>query len=438
MATARNTIKSVPNLLKSFNQSLTGTEWEGRLPEPNSSNIREFGEVLFTYQPLMNRFINYIVNKIAFSKVDKMYYTSPFGFAKRGLIPFGETIESIWVDIAKAHAFCSDTDDWAMLKQERPDVAVAYINRNREDYYKRTVNRPMLQSAFQSNEALGRFADAIINGMYTGNEVDEMLYVLAMISTALDQGMITLQNVSAITNQDTANAFLAKVRTASNMLTIPSSNYNRAGVLNTTAKQDQRLFITPAAEATMSVEALAYAFNLDKAEFMGMTTMIPQIPGHPEIIAILADNDWINIYDNLFEAHDFFNGEKLYWNYWLHVWQTYFLSPFHNAIAFTTNTVQTYTAVTVTPASTTYTKGSVNNLNKITVATTPAGGAYNLKLTGNIAASTRLTSYISDNVPVYQLEVGPEENGTLTLTATVVGNTDTTGTATVTPAGGGS
>lgn len=437
MATARNVVTSVPKLLKSFNQSLAGTEFEGRLPDPNSSNIREYGEVLFTYHPLMNRFISYIVNKIAFSKVNRMYYTSPFGFAKRGLIPFGETIESIWVDVAKAHAFCADTDDWAMLKQERPDVAVAYINRNREDFYKRTVNRPMLQSAFNSQEALGRFADAVINGMYTGNEVDEMLYVMALFSAGFDQNMIALKQVDAVTDQASANSFLTAVRSVSNLLTIPSSNYNRAGVLNTTAKADQRLYITPNVEAVTSVEALAYAFNLDKAEFLGMVTMIPEIPGHPEIIAILADNDWLNIYDNLFEAHDFFNGEKLYWNYWLHVWQTYFLSPFHNAIAFTTETVQNYTAISVTPASATYTKGAVNAPNKLTVTSTPTGAGYTLKLTGNTAASTRLTSVMGTSGPEYSVEIGAEETGNIKVEATVVGNTDIKGSTTITPAGGG-
>lgn len=435
MATARNTVKDVPKLFNAFRNSLKGTEFEGRLPAANSSNIREFGQVLFTYQPLMNRFVSYIVNKIAFSKVNKMYYTSPFGFAKRGLIPYGETIESIWVDVAKAHAFCNDTDDWAMLKQEKPDVVAAYINRNREDFYKRTINRAMLNSAFNSAEGASRLVDAIINGMYTGNEVDEMLYVMALFAQAIEQKTMGFINVANLTDEASAKSFLTKLRSTSNLMTIPSTKYNRAGVLNTSAKTDQRLYITPRAEAVISVEALAYAFNLPYAEFVGRVTMIPEIPGHPEVVAILADEAWLNIYDNLFESHDFFNGEKLYYNYWLHVWQTYFLSPFHNAIAFTTDAVQNYTAVNVTPASATYTRGQVNAPNEITVATTPAGGNYNLDISGNTVVSTRLVSRTDSNGVVhYSLEVGPEETGTITITARVVGADNVTGSAEVTPA----
>lgn len=434
MATVRNAVKDGAKLRAAFINDLKGSEFEGRLPEPNSSNIKEFGEVLFTYQPLMNRFLNFLVNKVAFTKVNKMYYTSPFGFAKRGIIPFGETIESIWVDVAKAHAFCKDTDDWAMLKQEKPDVVSAYINRNREDFYKRTINRAMLKSAFTSEEAFGRLVDAIINGMYTGNEVDEMLYVMSMLKNGIDGNTIKKVHIDDPTDETSAKSMLTAIRSASNLMTIPSTKYNRAGVLNTTAKSDQRLFITPKAEAVMSVEALAYAFNLSYAEFNGMVTMIPEIPGHPEIVAILADNEWVNIYDNLFESHEFFNGEKLFYNYWLHVWQTYFLSPFHNAIAFTTQHVEEYTGITVTPASATYTKGEVNNPNKITVVTTPVGGAYMMEISGNTAASTRLTSYMNGKDAIYSLEVGPEESGTITIEAKIVGQTEITGTATVAPA----
>lgn len=435
MATVKKAVTDVPKMLKAFSNTLKGTEFEGRLPEPNSTNIREFGEVLFTYETLMNRFINYLVNKIAYTKVSKMYYTSPFGFAKRGQIPFGETIEMIWVDVAKAHAFCKDTDDWAMLKQEKPDVVAAYVNRNREDMYKRTINRAMLASAFNSEESLGRLVDAIINGMYTGNEVDEMLYVMALISNGLDKNNISLVNVPEPTDEASAKALLTAIRSTSNNLTIPSTQRNRAGVLNTTAKGDQRLYITPKAEAVTSVEALAYAFNVDRAEFIGRVTMIPEIPGHPEIVAILADEDWLNIYDNLFESHDFFNGEKLYYQYWLHVWQTYFLSPFHNAVAFTTGDVETYTAVTVTPASATYNQGQVNAANALTVATTPAGGNVMMAIEGNKAASTRLTSYVdADGNVQYSVEIGAEETGDIKVTATVVGNTDVTGSTEIKPA----
>ena len=114
----KNAVSNVPALLADFRASLAGTEYEGLLPEPVSTNIREFGGTMMNYEPVMNRFFDFLVNKVSFTKVNKMYFTNPFGFAKRGMIPYGYTIEDIWVDIATAHAYGEDTDPWAMLKTE--------------------------------------------------------------------------------------------------------------------------------------------------------------------------------------------------------------------------------------------------------------------------------------------------------------------------------
>ena len=432
MPTARNVVSNAPKLLTDFVKSLTGTQWEGRLPNPTSTNIREFGEVLFTYTPLMNEFLSFLVNKPALTKVDRMYYSSKMSHAKRGLLTWGETIELIWVDVAKAHNYCSDKDDWAMLKQEKPNIVTAYVNTNRKVQYKVTINESALRAAFMSETSFGRFVDSVVNSMYGGNEMDEDIQCITLFANAINKKTVNLVHVDDPINQASANSFLTKLRHVSNNMTIPSKDLNYAGVWNTTAKTDQRLYITPKAEAVTSVESLAYAFNLQYAEFQGRMTMIPEIPGHPEIIAILADEDWLNIYDNLFQVRDFENPECLYRNYWLHVWQTYYLSPFHNAIAFTTGAVEDYTAVTVTPASATYTAGTTNAPNRITVATTPAGGNYTLTISGNTASSTRLVEHATTDGLVYDLEVGPEETGDITVTATVVGKVSVTKSTTIT------
>ena len=60
-----------------------------------------------------------------------------------------------------------------------------------------------------------------------------------------------------------------------------------------------------------------------------------------------------------------------------------------------------------------------------------------MSISGNNAASTRLTSYVdSTGTTKYSLEVGAEETGNITVTARVVGEPDVTGSTTITPAGG--
>ena len=413
----KGVLKNVPLALQSFRDSLKGTEWEGLLPEVTNTNIKEFGSVMMQYQPIMNRFMNQLVNVWALQKIGKMYFTSPFAFAKRGMLEYGETIESVWVKIAAAHSFCSDTDPWAMLKQEKPDIAVAFMNRNREEFFKRTVNREMLRSAFYSAQGLGSFVDRVIDSMYTGNEVSEMLYAMGAITAALDNGFVKLVNVADPVDEQSAKDFLTTMRIVSNNLLFPSENYNAAGVLNTTSRENQRVFITPKADAVTSVQALAYAFHMDEAQILGRITVIPEIPNHPEIVAIVADDDWLNIYDQLFETSEFYNAEKLYWNYWLHVWQIYFTSPFHNAVALTTEAVQNYTAVTIAGAES-IAKGAQG---KYTATTTPANGGTIFSLEGANATSTRIVASDSKSATI---EISPNETAkSVTLKAVVAGQT---------------
>lgn len=414
----KGVLKNVPLALQSFKNSLKGTEWEGLLPEVKNTNIQEFGKVMMQYQPIMNRFMNQLVNVWALQKIDKMYFTSPFSFAKRGMLEYGETIESVWVKIAAAHSFCSDTDPWAMLKQEKPDIAVAFMNRNREEFFKKTVNREMLRSAFYSEQGLGNFVDRVIDSMYTGNEVSEMLYAMGAIASAIDNGFIKMVHVTDPVDEQSAKDFLTTMRVVSNNLLFPSENYNAAGVLNTTARENQRVFITPKADAVTSVQALAYAFHMDEAQILGRITVIPEIPGHPEIVAIVADDDWLNIYDQLFETSEFYNSEKLYWNYWLHVWQIYFTSPFHNAVALTTAQVQEYTQVEITGGES-IAKGAQG---KYTAATTPVNGGVIFSLDGANATSTRIVESDSKSAVI---EVSPNESSkTMTLKAVVAGQTN--------------
>lgn len=414
----KGVLKNVPLALQSFKNSLKGTEWEGLLPEVKNTNIQDFGKVMMQYQPIMNRFMNQLVNVWALQKIDKMYFTSPFAFAKRGMLEYGETIESVWVKIAAAHSFCSDTDPWAMLKQEKPDIAVAFMNRNREEFFKKTVNREMLRSAFYSEQGLGNFVDRVIDSMYTGNEVSEMLYAMGAITSAIDNGFIKMIHVTDPVDEQSAKDFLTTMRVVSNNLLFPSENYNAAGVLNTTARENQRVFITPKADAVTSVQALAYAFHMDEAQILGRITVIPEIPNHPEIVAIVADDDWLNIYDQLFETSEFYNSEKLYWNYWLHVWQIYFTSPFHNAVALTTAQVQEYTQVEISGGES-IAKGAQG---KYTAATTPVNGGVIFSLEGANATSTRIVASDSKSAVI---EVSPNESSkTLTLKAVVAGQTD--------------
>ena len=154
------------------------------------------------------------------------------------------------------------------------------------------------------------------------------------------------------TDEASAKSFLTALRIASNTLRFSYSFHECGRSYEYNVFGRPTSFYYSKADAVTSVQALAYAFHMDEARFLGRITLIPEIPNHPEIIAIIADEEFLNIYDNLFEANDFYDREKLSWNYWLHVWADLLPFPFHNAIAITTAALPSVTSVTIAGADT--------------------------------------------------------------------------------------
>ena len=102
--------------------------------------------------------------------------------------------------------------------------------------------------------------------------------------------------------------------------------------------------------AEVDVEALASAFNIDKADFMGRVITIDEFD-NPEIQAVICDESWLQIYDSIFTMKTFENGRTLSWKYMLHSWQSYAICPFANAVCLATAEPKPATAISVADTS---------------------------------------------------------------------------------------
>ena len=122
---------------------------------------------------------------------------------------------------------------------------------------------------------------------------------------------------------------------------------------------------------------------------------------------------------------EIYNPQGLYWNYFYHVWKTFSISPFSNAVLFTTET-PAITSVTVSPATVTVAKGATAQFRAVVVNTGFAPKDVIWTVTG--------TEDVTSNIDVNGLLTvsGTEANTTLTVTATSVFDGSKKGTATVT------
>lgn len=422
------------------------------IPEANDSldSVRAIGAVLMDYPHLQNEFLNALVNRIGRVIVTSKMFSNPWNVFKRGMLEFGETVEEVFVELAKPFEYDPAVAENEVFKREKPDVRAAFHILNYQKFYKTTVQREQLRQAFLTWDGVTDLITKIINSLYAGANFDEFLVMKYLVAVNILNGRLKPITIPAVSSAN-MNTIVSDIKGASNDFTFMSSDNNMAGVHNFSEKNDQYVIINSAFDAIMSVEVLASAFNMDKAEFAGHRVLVDgfgkldndrlallfadddtyvpitdaEMTALNAIPAILVDRDWFMILDNLLEFTDQYNAQGLYWNYWLHVWKTLSVSPFANSAVFVPGT-PSVTSVTVTPSE----------------ATANAGQSVNLTaevVTVNFAPQT-VTWSVSDEtlatVDIYgTVRLKEDATGSVTVTATSTFDSTKTGTCTITISG---
>lgn len=347
----------------------------------DADSIREIGAVIMDNPMLQNEFISALVNRIGKVIVTSKSYTNPWAMFKKGMLDFGETVEEIFVNIARPFQYDVAQSESNQYKRVIPDVRSAFHILNYKKFYKVTIEQWELKQAFMSWSGVVDLIGRIVDTMYTGANYDELLTMKYMLAKRILKGQMHPETVPATTKENMSSV-VASIKSASNMLTFMSDKYNLAGVYNHTPKSEQYLIVNSKFDADMDVEVLASAFNIDKAEFMGRRVLIDGFgeldiarlnelfsgdPTYTEISqdelnalnaipCVLVDRDFFMVFDNLHNVTEKFNGEGMYWNYWYHTWKTFSISPFANAIVFVP-AVPSVDSIAITPTNATVAKG---------------------------------------------------------------------------------
>lgn len=350
----------------------------------NDTSIREIGNIMMQFQPLQNEFLSALYNRIGRVIITSKMYYNPWAPFKKGLMELGETIEEVFVNIARAHTFNPEVAETEFMKREIPDVRAQFHTMNYQKFYKATISNDQLRQAFLSWQGITDLISKIVDALYTGHNYDEFMVTKYMLARRILAGQMYGHTVPVVT-KDNAGDIVTEVKAISNELTYETKDYNLAGVYNFSDKQDQFIITTARFDAIMDVNVLAAAFNMDKAEFMGHRVQIdgfdrlddarlaelfaddPSNTYTPlttdektalaAIPAILVDRDFFMIFDNLYKFTEDYNGQGLYWQYWLHAWKTFSTSAFANAVVFVPGE-QSVTSVTVSPATATVNAGN--------------------------------------------------------------------------------
>jgi len=336
---------------------------------PDAESVKAIGAVIMDNVALQNEFVN-LINRIAAVYVSSKLYENPWSIFKKGELQLGETIEEVFLNLPTAHIFDPETAETEFMKREIPDVRAAFHLVNYQEFYKQTVDRDTLAHAFTSWSGVDDFIGRIVEGMSSAAAYDEFIMMKYVVALRLLAGDIKVDDATS------EEAAIAMAKSVSNKFTFMGGEYNLAGVLTTTKKNEQFFIETAEFDAYSDVYTLAKAFNIDKVQFAGNRMLVDsfsfnasemarlakifegdssytpfsdtELAALAEVNLVILDRNFFMIFDKLNKMTEDYNGEGLYWNYWYHVWRIFSASPFANAYALTVEgTASGVTAVAI-------------------------------------------------------------------------------------------
>lgn len=433
---AKTSAKTLKAGAKIYNAAIANDETLKVLPRATNNNIGDISNILFndSYQPQLNQFVNNLINRIALTIIRNKSYNNPLAVFKKGSIPLGTDIQDVFTNPANAEQYeLSDVAMQKLLTITDPDTHVAYYRRNRQDMYTKTIAREALQGAFESWDNFEGYVASITNSLYSGNYISEFNYTKDLIDGAFDNGKIITEVVTEPTDEASSNAFLKQVKTIYDMMTFPSSNYNAYskfsganGTITTWTEPDRIVLIIRAdVMNTIDVDALARAFNIDKASFMGRIYKVDKFRNE-NLLGVICDEAFLQIYDNVFRFDEFYNARVMAWNQYLHAWSVFAICPFANAVAICTEEPKEVTNITIANAAIALEMTSPEG-KTIDVTVTPTGATTTIDYTVADPTVVELTVNTNTNITLKPLKVG-----STTITAKASNGTTATQTINVT------
>lgn len=330
-----NAIKTLNYIRQSGSQT-----YAERVPLATKTNIKDVGNAITEYAPNMNEFITELVNKIALTEVLTSSPDSVFGeFVGKDLL-YGDTIESIFVKIAKAKEFEGDSlangDTIDPFAVQKPAIEVAYHRVDRKVYYTLTVQEANIKNAFQSAGAFSAFMSGIMSSLTNAVEYDLYADGLELLDRDGSLGKTDIYGVKEDLGEYTDNFELAKavnraIKHHTTYLPFMNTKYNPLEVMTNTPKGDIVIFIRADIKDLIDSELIANTFNPGKLDAGVKVKLVDEFIDPHQVVAIL-DRKALKINHSLKRTTSQENARALYTNYFSHVHRLVSYNPFANAV----------------------------------------------------------------------------------------------------------
>ena len=432
----------------------------------DADSIRDIGKIIMDAPNLRNAFASDLINRIVLVIVTSKMYENPWARLKKGKLEIGESVEEIFVNMAKAELYNPASSAETVFKRSIPDIRAAFHVVNYQVFYPVTIENEDLSMAFTTQNGLYNLIEKIYETLYTADAYDEFNVMKYLIAEHILAGHIKAVEINVPQEDQTfIRQVVTAIKATSNKMKFQTSEYNLAGVKTHVKHENQTIIVSADFDAAMDVQVLAAAFNMEKAEFLSKRMLvdsfgnidIPRLAecapelcsnivydtnGHVvsadlknisatdlanlnNIPAVIIDDDFMQIYDRLITMEDIRNPKGLYTNAFLHCWKIFSISPFAPAVTFTLSHASV-SSVTVTPKTANTVKGGNVNLQ----AVVNGNGLYDRSVTWSLSGANSTGTVIT---AAGDLHVAADETAkTITVTATSNAKHSISGTSTIT------
>lgn len=361
---------STRDILNTIRANATGG-YQEKIPSVETyTDIPKVGEYICGYPVFANEFVEALIGRIAFVAIKTALYKSNMRELSQGKMPYGKTIEEVFVEIANVREFNTNKAGEREFKNTPPKVKTAFHSINWRAQYPMSITIEELRTAFLSENGVQDMISRVFDSIYTAAEYDDYLLHKYVLIKAIAHGHV---GTYPIDTTDIKNAAVAFRGTSNNFLQMKNS-YNDAGVLTTTPREKQYIFMDSYYNASYDVDVLASSFNMGKADFMGRLVLIDdwssfdnarfaeirqnsdgieevtaeELEIVSKVKAVLVDRDFFQFYDVLNGMTNTYVNSGLRWNYNYNDWRVISVSPFHNIVAFVDSTADTELPGTLT------------------------------------------------------------------------------------------
>ena len=382
---------------------------------------------------MRNKFIQSLVNRIAYTKFEMDYFENPLQELSGDDLPLGAIGQNIYVNPARGRVY--DINDFAgLLAKYESDVKAEYTEINFDVQYPVTIIRKELEKAFVTWGDFESFLMGISTSLYNGAYIDDYKYTKKLISNAYRNNAVQMETFSfsnaAAPSESELKAFTKKLRETFLNFKSPSDKYNawkKVGgyghaIVSWSKPEDIVVFIANKLAADLDVDVLANAFNMDKADLMGRVYYVDNFDIYDDegtkqfdgsnIYALICDKRWFKIRTKDMFMDEFYNANNRSWQQYLNVIKAFNYSLFANAYML----VGAIPELHITSASFNETSPEVTEGSKITLHITTVPFNATDTVTFSSSATGKATVEKIDNRTV---EVTGADDGSATISAKV-------------------